>query len=76
MKQSILSIEFIGKIVKVVNKDIQGKIINETKNTFIIKQKNSKKIIQKKNNSFEIENKIIDGSMILMRPEERIRIEK
>ena len=74
--QSILSIELIGKNIRVKNKNIEGKIIDETKNTFVIRQGSSKKIIQKKNNSFEIEDNIIEGSMILMRPEERIRIEK
>ena len=76
MEQIISSIEFIGKNASVKNRNIKGKIIDETKNTFTIQQENSRKIIQKKDNSFEIENKIIEGSTILMRPEERIRIEK
>jgi ribonuclease P protein subunit POP4 len=54
-----------------------GKIIDETKNTFIIEIKNQKRKISKKIATFEFEiqgEKItIDGSKIAFRPENRIK---
>ncbi|HLD89171.1 MAG TPA: ribonuclease P protein subunit [Candidatus Nanoarchaeia archaeon] len=83
-------LEFIGKDVKIIESEnrknigIHGKVIDETKNTFMIKtndDKNSKKRllrIIKNQNTFEfaIEGKkmMINGNEILKRPEERIKI--
>lgn len=52
---------------------INGKIIDETKNTFILE---NKKIIPKKECIFEFdlnEKIIVDGKMILKKPENRIK---
>ncbi|MEK6808324.1 MAG: ribonuclease P protein subunit [Nanoarchaeota archaeon] len=71
--------ELIGLNLRVIGKEIQGRIIDETKNLFIIEtsDKKRKKLI-KKNNVFEflVENEIIrvDGKVLAVRPEERIRI--
>ena len=70
--------ELIGLNVKVIGKEIQGRIIDETKNLFVIEtiDKKRKKLI-KKNNIFEFlvhDNDIkVDGKILAMRPEDRIR---
>ena len=78
-KVEILQGEFIGKNVSVKYKKIAGKIIDETKNSFLIKTKNNlKKRLLKQNCIFELmlasRNVDIEGNSILMRPEDRIRI--
>lgn len=71
--------EIIGMNLRVIGKELQGRIIDETKNLFIIEtsDKKRKKLI-KKNNVFEflVENEVIivDGKLLAVRPEERIRI--
>jgi ribonuclease P protein subunit POP4 len=71
--------EYLGKQLEVIetnNKQllgIQGMVIKETKNTFIIE--NSKKTtILKSNNTFRINGKKINGDKIAKKPEERIKI--
>ena len=75
--------EFIGLHVKIKEcKDPNwegktGVIIDETKNTFLIEIKNQKKRIAKKVATFEFEidgkKKMLDGSKIAFRPEDRIK---
>ena len=75
--------EFIGKNVKILEckdptwKGINGIILDETKNTFLIKTTQGKKMIAKKTATFEFEyngKKItIDGAKIAYRPEDRIK---
>lgn len=84
--KDILRIEWIGKEVKIVdstnkqNIKIKGKIINETKNMFIIKTEQGEKKIMKSNNLFQIEydNKKfnVKGNALLFSPEERIKVVK
>lgn len=79
MNQADLRKEFIGKEVRVVNKNVEGKVIDETKSSFLIKTKaNLKKRMLKQNSIFEFKsesgNSFVDGNMILMRPEDRIKI--
>jgi RNase P/RNase MRP subunit p29 len=72
--------EFIGKKVEIIkskNKEqenIQGKIIDETKNTFKIKTDKKTIIILKQDKIFKIENQKIEGNKITKRNEERIKI--
>ena len=74
--------EFIGKktmITKAANKHqqgINGKIIDETKNTFTIRTNIKEIKIQKHGNTFEINNEIINGDKITKRPEDRIKIKE
>lgn len=77
--KNILMHEMIGLNVKIVKSSdpkkigLKGKIIDETKNTFILE---NKKIIPKKECFFEFnldEKIIIDGKNILKRPEERLK---
>lgn len=69
----------IGSEIKLLGKGVVGKIIDETKNTFVIKLANKRKRILKKDNIFEFslnnKKKIVDGNKLIMRPEERIKIE-
>lgn len=84
--KDVLRIEWIGKEVKIVdstnkqNIKIKGKIINETKNMFIIKTEQGEKKIMKSNNLFQIEydNKKfnVKGNALLFSPEERIKVVK
>lgn len=79
VKVGILRGEFIGKQIRDKNKGIDGKIIDESKNSFLIKtKKNLKKRLLKKNALFELilasEKVIIEGNSILMKPEDRIKI--
>ena len=75
----VLRGEFIGKEIIVVNKSIKGKVIDETKNSFLIETKDDlKKRILKQNNNFEFRfssgNYFVEGNQILMKPEDRIKI--
>jgi len=79
VKVDILQGEFIGKNITVKGKKITGKIIDETKNSFLIKTENNlKKRLLKQNCIFELKlgsgNVNIEGNSILMRPEDRIKI--
>ncbi|MBT3395433.1 ribonuclease P protein subunit [archaeon] len=71
--------EFIGSEIEVIdskNKSLiglKGKVINETKNTLTIKTKDSKKIIIKEQITIKINEKVINGEKISIRPEERIK---
>lgn len=74
---------FIGKeteIVKARNKQLlglKGKIVDETKNSFkiLVNKRNFRefKMIMKVGNTFMIGNKIIDGSKISRKIEDRIK---
>jgi len=74
--------EFIGKqiIIKKSNnkqqENIEGKIIDETKNTFKIKTKKQTITILKKDKEFQINKQKIEGDKITKRPEERIKIKE
>jgi ribonuclease P protein subunit POP4 len=76
----VLRGEFIGKYIKAEGSNVQGKIIDETKNSFLIKTNNGRKRILKQNTAFQVksDNKLIsvDGKSILMKPEDRIKIQK
>lgn len=68
--------ELIG--VEVEARGIKGIIIDETKNTFVVKEGGKKKKAAKKNNEFifnfpEFRVKV-DGNMIALRPEDRIKM--
>lgn len=69
--------EFIGLYARLKGKKIEGKIIDETKNMFLIETKEGRKKVIKKNNSFElfINNRpvSVDGEMLVLRPEDRIK---
>ena len=75
--------EFIGAKIKVMNatnkslQGLEGSIIDETKNSFKIKNsKQEEKTVLKKGAVFMINNNIIKGDEIIKRPEERIKLKK
>ena len=77
----ILRGEFIGRQISAIGKGIEGKIIDETKNSFLVKTKNNlKKRLLKQNLTFELKsqsgNVTIEGNSILMKPEDRIKIKQ
>lgn len=75
--KDLLRGEFIGLYARLKGKKIDGKIIDETKNMFLIETKEGRKKVIKKNNSFELFiNKkpiSVDGEMLVLRPEDRIK---
>lgn len=72
--------EFVGKEVKVTKSDnkqlvgIQGTILDETKNLFIIKTKTKIVKVLKNICTFQIDKVEINGKKITKKPEERIKI--
>lgn len=69
--------EFIGKHLKVLESPVEsfrgkeGKIVDETKNTFVIEAGKQEKTIPKKGSVFEIGGVEIRGDEIMFRAEER-----
>jgi len=80
-KKRLARSELIGLDVKIIksenrfNKGIKGRIIDETKNMFVIKTKETRKKIIKNQCVFEFEEKNIkiNGKSLSTRPEERIK---
>lgn len=82
-EKNIAKDEFIGLHVKILDctdpswKGQNGLIVDETKNTFLIKTTYGNKKIAKKTAIFEFESDdkkiIIDGKKIVYRPEDRIK---
>jgi len=81
---AVLQAEFIGLNAKVVKSSntsylgISGKVIDETRNTLVIRHKNADKIIIKEVAVFQfiLPNGTVvevDGKVILGRPEDRIK---
>jgi len=74
--------EFIGKKIKITKSPIkqqinmEGLIINESKNTFTILHENKEKIILKNKREFKIQDQKIIGNKIIKRPEERIKLKE
>lgn len=67
----------IGLNIKVTGKSTRGKIIDETKNSFIIESNGKRKRVLKKNNiiEFNFNNKkiMLNGNKLLARPEDRTK---
>ena len=82
-KRSLEKEEFIGNNLKVINSKnkslvgIEGKVIDETRNTLLINTQKGEKILLKNDIDFEIikENKksLIIGKKIMKRPEDRLK---
>lgn len=82
-KKRLARSELIGLDVKIIesenrfNRGIKGKIIDETKNMFIVKTEKRKKKIIKNQCVFEFKlkekNIQINGKSLVIRPEERIK---
>jgi len=82
-KKRLARSELIGLDVKIIesenrfNRGIKGKIIDETKNIFIVKTEKRKKKIIKNQCVFEFKlkekNIQLNGKSLTIRPEERIK---
>ena len=74
--------EFIGEQVQIleaknkIQKGLKGVIVDETKNTFIIKTANGNKRVLKQDLEFLIAGKKIQGKKITKRLEDRIKIRR
>ena len=79
--RNIMRMEFIGTEAEVLSAPcyagIRGKILDETKNTFIIGSAGTEKMIPKHGNEFALTYEgrtfVIKGSEVLHRPEDRIK---
>ncbi len=81
MKRKIVEQEIIGKHVEVIHAScreyvgIKGRLIDETKNMFFIEDEKTRMV--PKNVKFRIKtsngNMEVDGSMLMHRPEDRIK---
>lgn len=81
--KNILMHEFIGLPCKIVESKnsycigIEGKIIDETMKTIILKTRGGRKVVMKKGTIFRMnleKQKIdVDGNFIIARPEDRIK---
>lgn len=73
--------ELIGKTVQTAKSPVKGlnglkgKIVDETLNTFLVETAKGLKRVPKKNTTFFFpeENFSLDGSVLLVRPQERIK---
>ena len=78
----VYTYEYIGSWIRVTAsshrgyEDIQGDVVDETKNTFVIRD-GEEKIVPKKGTMFEVEingdRDALDGSKLTFRPEDRIK---
>lgn len=70
--------EYIGQTIQTtINKQqINGKIIDETKNTFKVQTQKKIITILKNKKTFLIGNETIEGQKITKKPEERIKIKR
>lgn len=79
MKVNIHSLEIIGKTIKVVeskNKSdvgLEGRVIDETQKTIVVKTKKGEKRLFKNNIILIINKQKIKGRNLMKRPEERIK---
>jgi ribonuclease P protein subunit POP4 len=76
-KKNLLNHELIGLNAEVMNTPIRGVIIDETKNTLLIRTKKGDKMVPKQKNEFKIrigkETRIVKGDVILQRPYDRLK---
>ncbi|MEM2121559.1 MAG: ribonuclease P protein subunit [Candidatus Woesearchaeota archaeon] len=77
--KNILSEEHIGREIIIESKNksldgLRGKIIDETKNTYLIKtEKGNKRIIKSQVKIIFLKERVrVDGKKLLKRPEERV----
>jgi ribonuclease P protein subunit POP4 len=84
MKKELYALEYIGlkaSVVKSPSKNrigIEGKVVDETKNTFVIEKKDGNVVnIPKANTTFRFwkgkEKMEIEGNKVMYRPEERTK---
>ncbi len=78
-KSEIIKHELIGNKIEIIDSKnkcligIKGSVIDETKYTLVIKQKEKIKRIIKKGTIIKINDMMIEGEKLVSRPEERIK---
>jgi len=83
MSSIVYTFEYIGSDLEVIEstnqnyEDIQGKLIDETKNMFVIADEEGKKMLPKRGNRFKLtingRRNVLDGNKLTHRPENRIK---
>ncbi len=63
----------IGKDIAIEGSHLEGKVINESKQTITIRTKNGEKKVIKGQHAFIINGSRVEGQQLLGRPEERIK---
>jgi len=79
----IYTFEFIGSDLEVIEatdqgyEEIRGKIIDETRNMFVISDEGKNKMVPKNGNRFKLtingHHNVLDGNSLKYRPEDRIK---
>lgn len=73
---------FLGKKIKIIKSPIkhqlgvEGLVVDESKNTFVILLNGEEKKVLKNKRVFLINGTLIEGEKIVKRPEERIKIKE
>ena len=79
MTKNFLKQELIGLHIRILDatdksiENLEGEILDESKNTFTVSTIQGTKKIPKDIATFEIENTIVKGKTIKFRPEDRIK---
>ena len=77
--KDVLRSEFIGSLIKVVDAEnpeligIEGKVIDESKHTFVVEEKQKRKVLLKTQVTIKWKGKTINGKKLVGRPEERLK---
>ncbi len=80
MATNVLQAEWIGdriEVVEAANKTflgVSGVLLDETKNMLTVETGKGVKRVPKQGIVFTINNQLVDGSRVVMAPEERIKI--
>lgn len=80
MSTNVIHAEWIGKHATIIEaknsslKGIEGKVVDETRNTVIIETEKGVKKVQKQGTVFEIDGQEVRGDEVLAAPEERIKL--
>jgi len=82
-EDTVYTFEFTGSELEVIEsahygfKEVQGRVIDETKNMFVIADEGKKRMIPKKGNQFKLtingRQNVLDGNRLIHRPEDRIK---
>ncbi len=82
-KDIVYTFEFIGSNIEVMDSthegydEVEGKVHDETKNTFVVNDDETEKTIPKEGTRFKLTIKgrenILDGNRLTYRPENRIK---
>jgi len=79
----VYTFEFTGSELEVIDsahhgyEEMQGRVVDESKNMFVIENEGKKRMIPKKGNRFKLtingRQNVLDGNRLTHRPEDRIK---